>query len=349
MDAPLINERATHLLKVLVERYLKDGQPVGSRTLSSEGVLPLSPATIRHILSDLEERGLIISPHTSAGRIPTAQGLRLFVDTMLVVKPLEKAIIEQIERAIPSTLDVQKVLAAASQSLSELSHMAGIITVPKREQFILRQLEFLPLSAGRILVIVVTNQHDVQNYVITPQRQYTTAELQQVANYINQHFVGINLSNVRTQLVDDLRRDKDDMNTLMQTMIDITDHVLQPEQKADYLLAGQHNLVGLVNHDNVDKLKQLFDTFTQKRDMLHLLDQCVAAQGVQIFIGEESGYTALDDCSVVTKPYAIDGNIVGVLGVIGPTRMDYQRVISMVDTTAKIVTNALNRGNESPY
>lgn len=349
MVQQLVNDRAACLLKVLIERYLKDGQPVGSRTLASEGVLPLSPATIRHILSDLEEQGLIASPHTSSGRVPTAQGLRLFIDTMLVVQPLEKGIVERIERSIPMTVDTNRVLAAASQSLSELSYMAGIITVPRREQFILRQLEFLPLSGGRILVIVVINQHEVQNFVITPQRTYSAAELQQVANYVNAHYVGVDLSTVRSQLIDDLRRDKDDMNKLMQAMIDIAAQVLQPEQEADYLLAGQNNLVGLVNYDNVDKLKQLFDTFTQKRDMLHLLDQCIGAQGVQIFIGEESGYTALGDCSVVTKPYAINGTVVGVLGVIGPTRMDYQRVISMVDATAKIVTSVLNRNNEPPY
>jgi len=349
MVSKLVNERAARLLKVLVERYLKDGQPVGSRTLATEGPLPLSSATIRNILSDLEEQGLIISPHTSSGRVPTSQGLRLFVDTMLVVQPLEKLVIERLEIAIPATLDTPRVLAAASKVMSELSHMAGIITVPRRDQLLLRQLEFLPLSGGRILVIVVVNQHEVQNFVITPQRAYSPSELQQVANYINTHFTGKDLLTVRSQLVADLRRDKENMNSLMEAMVDIAGQAMDPKQERDYVLAGQNNLVGLVNSDNVDDLRQLFDTFTQKRDMLHLLDQCVGAQGVQIFIGEESGYQALGDCSVVTTPYTIDGHVVGVLGVIGPTRMDYQRVIPMVDATAKIVSSILNKNNEPPY
>lgn len=341
---PALNERSQRLLKFLVERYIRDGQPVGSRTLSKDSGLDLSPASIRNVMADLEEWGLINSPHTSAGRIPTVQGYRLFVDSLLTIKPLGEREISSLQSQIGPVDDSRTLLATASSMLSEISSMAGIVMLPRREMVALRQVEFLPLSSNRVLVVLIINEREVQNRIIQTTRGYSAAELQQAANYLNQSFAGHDLQTVREQLLGEMKQTRDNVNQLMAAAIEMADKAFQPEAgSGDFVMAGQTNLMNYAEMGNIERLKQLFDAFNRKRDVLHLLDQCLHAEGVQIFIGDESGYQALDECSVVTSPYRVDGEVVGVLGVIGPTRMAYDRMIPIVDVTARLLGAALNQ------
>lgn len=341
----IINERAQHLLKIVVERYIRDGQPVGSKVLAEETGLGLSSATIRKVLSDLEERGFLQSPHTSAGRIPTVKGYRMFVDSLLTVKPLDKAALQQVQQQLTTETNVQNLVSTASNMLSDLTRLAGLVMLPKRERILLRQVEFLSLSENRVLVILVLNEHEVQNRIIYTDRIYSESELQQAANYLNATYAGKDIHNVRKSLLIALQEERKRVDRLMQAAIEVADKVfVQPNEKNDYVMAGQNHLLGLAEATSVQRLQQLFEAFAQKRDILHLLDQCLHADGVQIFIGEESGYSMLDECSLVTAPYSVEDQVVGVLGVIGPTRMPYDRVISIVDVTAKLLSSALNSG-----
>jgi len=350
MNASVVNERAQHILKVLIEHYLRDGQPVGSKTLANDSQLTLSPATIRNIMVDLEDLGYVSSLHTSSGRVPTAQGLRLFIDSLLVVQPLEQAVFAHLQQLIDPNLDTKRLLSAASTALSNISKLAGLVSVPRKESASFRQIEFLPLTSNRILVILVMNQQEVQNFVIQPERSYSVTELQHVSNFLNHHYQGKSLAAIRKTLLNDLQADRQSMDKLLSLTMALATHALQQSSEEDpYLLSGEANLLGLVDNTGVDKLRSLFETFTQKRDMLQLLDQCLQADGVQIFIGEESGYQILDHCSVVTAPYSKEGQVIGVLGVIGPTRMRYDRVIPMVDATAKLLSSILNRWETPPY
>lgn len=338
----ILSKRAQHLFKVLVERYISEGQPVGSRTLARDAGLDLSPATIRNVMADLEEVGLIRAPHTSAGRMPTVRGYRLFVDTLLTVKqPLSNETTQRIWNNLGALRDTQSLIKRASTLLSEVTCLAGIVMLPRTEQQALTHVEFLPLSDKRVLVILVINTSEVQNRIIYTERDYTSAELQQAANYLNQAFRGRELSAVRDKLLREMMVAREAVDRMMQTAIEMAQQVFEPgESREDYVLAGQTNLMGMAEFD-IDQLRQLFEAFNQKRDILHLLDQALSAQGMQIFIGEESGYSFLDDCSVVTSTYQADGRVLGVLGVIGPTRMSYERVIPIVDLTAKILGSAL--------
>lgn len=341
-----INERAQHLLKKLVETYIRDGQPVGSRTLARNSGLDLSPATVRNIMIDLEELGMVVSPHTSAGRIPTAKAYRLFVDALVKVQPLPEKEIRHFKNQLDISGDRGDLLDSASALLSDITRMAGIVMVPRPDSIILRQIEFLPLSDdNRVLVIVVVNEREVQNRIITTARRYSPAELQQAANYLTAMFVGKDLYTIRNAVLSEMKAAKDEINSVMQSAITMADQVFSdsPTGEPGYVLAGQTNLMDFTELSNLEKLRQLFDAFNKKNDILHLLDQCLRAESTQVFIGGESGYKALEECSVVTAPYMIEGRLVGVLGVIGPTRMAYERVIPIVDVTAKLLSAALTQ------
>jgi heat-inducible transcriptional repressor len=340
---PELNERAQRLLKALTERYIREGHPVGSRTLSRDSGLKLSPATIRNVMADLEELGLVRSPHTSAGRVPTVQGYRLFVDTLLMVRPLDRRLVETMASSLEADASADKLVEVASSLLSEVSRLAGIVTLPKREHASLRRVEFVPLSGRRVLAILVISDKEVQNSVIHTDRDYSHAELQQVSNYLNAEFAGKEITEVRARLVEELRDTRETLDRLMKTALDMADKVLSnAESGAGYVLAGQSRLLDIDAFADIGHLRQLFEAFDEKSQILKLLDQCLQSQGVQIFIGEESGFQMLDECSLVTAPYSVDGQVVGVLGVIGPTRMAYERVIPIVDATARILGAALN-------
>ena len=339
-NAPIINDRARTLLKTLVERYILDGHPVGSRTLARDSGMNLSPATIRNVMADLEDLGLVASPHTSAGRIPTAQGYRLFVDRLLTIKPLRSSVVDQLKLKLDST-EKQKVIGSASSLLSEITNLAGLVMLPRWGSVILQHIEFLPLTANRILVILVINNQEVQNRIIHTDRQFSAEELHRVANYLNAEFAGKELNSIRKHIVDSLQQTRDDMHTLMQTAADMADQIVKTSQSDDYIIAGETNLMHYAEMADMDKLRQLFEAFNTKRDILHILDHSIHAEGMQIFIGEESGYSAFDECSLVTAPYKVEDQVVGVLGVIGPTRMAYDRVIPVVDVTAKILSALL--------
>ncbi len=335
-------ERAQHLLKALVESYIEHGHPVGSRTLARTAGLDLSPATIRNVMADLEEFGLIRSPHTSSGRVPTALGYRLFVDNMLKVKPLRHTQISELRERLDPDLAHQDLIESASSLLSGITHLAGIVTVPREEHAQLRQIEFLELSEDRALAILVVNQKEVQNKIIHLDRHYSAAELQEAANYINTRYAGKDLRLVRQAMLQELEAARQDMNRAMASAVELGEKLFESQQGDDFMVVGQTHLMEYEELSNVEKLRQLFDAFTRKQEMLHLLDRCILAHGVQIFIGQESGYEPLDECSVVSAPYTLDGEVVGVLGVIGPTRMAYDRVIPAVDITARLLGAALN-------
>jgi heat-inducible transcriptional repressor len=337
-----LNERSQQLFKVLVEHYINDGQPVASKTLSNDEQINLSPATVRNVMADLEDLGLIISPHTSAGRIPTPQGYRLFVDNLVTVKPLRGKEVESLRKEMGIDDSQEALITRASSLLSGMTSMAGVVTIPRREAVILRHIEFLPLTSNRILVILVINEQEVQNRVIHTERAFSASELTQTANYLNQEFMGKDLSHIRQSVLDSMKQERDDMQHIMKMAIQMTDNVVNDQNHEDYVMAGQTNLMDYAEMADMEQLRQLFDAFNTKRDVLHVLDQSIKAEGMQIFIGEESGYSAFESCSVITAPYKVSNEVVGVLGVIGPTRMAYDRVIPLVDVTAKLLGTLLS-------
>jgi heat-inducible transcriptional repressor len=340
-----LNERAQRLLKTLIENYIRDGQPVGSRTLSRDSGLSLSSATIRNVMADLEDLGFVASPHTSAGRVPTDKGYRFFVDTLLKLKPLRPEEIEEIERRLGTDAPTGRSLVqTVSQMLSSVTHMAGLVTLPNPNYVALSQIEFVALSENRALAIMVMDNREIQNRVIQLDRHYAPEELKRAANYLNESFAGRSLPAVRAQLLGQLQETRQHMNQLMQDAIQVAQKVFDTgkEEPVEYVIAGETNLMGFAELSNVDRLRRLFEAFNEKHDILQLLDSCLRADGIQIFIGQESGYRILDDISVVTAPYMLDDKVVGVLGIIGPTRMAYERVIPIVDVTAKLLGSALN-------
>ena len=342
---PVPSDRGQHLLRVLIQRYISDGQPVGSRTLSQDSGLELSPATIRNVMSDLEQLGLVSAPHTSAGRVPTPRGYRLFVDTLVRYRQPVDSEIKKIQRKIRGDSDNPEALVTAvSGLLSEFTRMAGIVTAPRATQVMLRQIEFLSLSENRILVILVTNDREVQNRILHTDRNYSASELQQAQNFINEHYGGTDLQTVREGLLQDLDKTRDSMNQAMHDIIAVAhsamDSAAHPDDK--YALAGETNLMNFAELSDIDTLRGLFDAFSRKRLILDLLDRSINADGVQVFIGEECGLSIFDDCSVVTAPYHVDEDTIGVLGVIGPTRMAYDRVVPIVDVTARLLESALS-------
>ncbi|WP_292558154.1 heat-inducible transcriptional repressor HrcA [Methylobacter sp.] len=345
----VLNERSLQLLKMLVERYISDGQPVGSRALSKDSDLNLSPATIRNVMADLEDLGLVHSPHTSAGRVPTVSGYRLFVDSLLTVKPLESKDLSRLHEGLSLSEDTSDVIGVASRLLSELTQMAGVVTLPKRELVCLRHIEFLSLSHTRVLVIFVTNEQEVHNKIIHTSKVFSPAELQQAANYLNSIYSGRSLDAVRKAVLKELQEDQERMNQGMLDAVKMAQLAFdQDNKKDDYVLTGETNLMGFSELSDMDRLRNLFEAFSQKQGVIHLLDQCMKADGVQIFIGEESGYRAFDHCSLVTSSYSVSDEVVGVLGVIGPTRMAYEKIIPFVDITAKLLGAALNPKSTTP-
>lgn len=342
-----LNDRAQHLLKVLVQSYISDGQPMGSRNLAKKSSLDVSPATIRNVMADLEELGFVESPHTSAGRIPTTKGYRLFVDTMLTVQPLNKDVVRRVATDLKSSSSMNGLVESASGLLSGLTSMAGVVTLPKHDRDELRQIEFLPLSDQRVLAILIVNQKEVQNRIIHTDREYTSSELQQAANYLNELCAGQDLVMARQKILQELDRVRENMNELMRSAVEMGEKIFTSDKsdEQDYVVVGQTNLMEYEELSDIYKLRDLFEAFNQKRDFLNLLDRCICADGIQIFIGQESGHKALDDCSVITSPYTVDEEIMGVLAVVGPTRMSYERVIPIVDLTAKLLGEALNQRN----
>jgi heat-inducible transcriptional repressor len=337
-----ISARAQHMLKTLIDRYIIDGQPVGSRTLVRDAGLDLSPATVRNVMSDLEELGFVCSPHTSAGRVPTVQGYRFFVDTLIKVKALDQKSVDRMQSELGVDQAPRDLVETASTLLSGITRLAGVVTLPRHEQAIFKRVEFLPLSENRVLTILVTGNGEVQNRIIHVERSFSAAELVEASNYLNDLFTGKELDAVRNELLREMQDDRSSMNSMMMTAMKMADQVLESHENEDYVIAGQTNLMEFQELCDIESLRKLFDAFSQKRDILHLLDQCIKGDGIQIFIGEESGYKMLDECSMVTAPYSVDGEVLGVLGVIGPTRMAYDRVIPIVDATARILGAALN-------
>ncbi len=339
-----LNERSREVFRQIVDAYVETGEPIGSRTLSKRLDTHLSPATIRNVMADLEEMGLVRSPHTSAGRIPTPQGFRFFVDTLLTMQPPESNEVQRLREQLDPDRGLQELVATTSSLLSEVTRLAGVVTLPKREQLKLRQVEFLPLSGQRVLTILVVNDREVQNRIIHGQRDYERSELEKAANYLNANFIGRDLRDARQQLLAEMRTARETMNEMMLAAIEMADKAFASEsERDDFVVAGQTNLMGFAELADMAKLRQLFEAFSQKEHILHLLDGALHADGIQIFIGEESGYQVLDECSVVTAPYEVDGRVLGVLGVIGPTRMAYDRVIPLVDVTARLLGSVLNQ------
>jgi heat-inducible transcriptional repressor len=332
----MLDERAKLLLKALVERYIADGQPVGSRTLSKASGLELSPATIRNVMSDLEELGLIASPHTSAGRIPTNRGYRLFVDTMLTVQKGELLT----QRLAPD--QPQKVIANAANMLSSLSHYVGVVMAPKRAS-VFRHIEFLRLSEKRVLLIIVSPEGDVQNRVIFTEADYSQSQLLEASNYLNAHYAGMAIEQVRLRVKQELVNLQSEIASLMQAAVQMSSEVLN-EDEGDVVISGERNLLSVSDFSSdMGNLRQAFDLFEQKTQLMRLLDVSSQADGVRIFIGGESQFVPMQELSVVSAPYEVDGHIVGTLGVIGPTRMPYERMIQIVDITSKMVGNALSQ------
>jgi heat-inducible transcriptional repressor len=340
-DTPVLNERAQILLKMLVERYIADGQPVGSRALSKYAGLDLSPASIRNVMADLEEMGFIASPHTSAGRVPTARGYRFFVDTLLTIKPLDTVEINQLEGQLHAE-NRQLLVASASQLLSDLTHFAGVVMTPRRSAGF-RHIEFLKLSSSRILLILVTPEGDVQNRILFTEKPYTPAELTEAANILNQNYAGLTFEEIRRRIREELKQLTADMTRLMTDALEAGSQAAS-ESADEVVISGESNL--LDSQDlaaNMANLRKLFELFDHKTGLLQLLDVSSRARGVQIFIGGESGVEPLDECSVITAPYKVDGQVLGTVGVIGPTRMSYERVIPIVDITAKLLSSMLTQ------
>ncbi len=345
-DEPL-NERAQQLLRVLIENYIREGQPVGSRVLSRESGLSLSSATVRNVMADLEELGFVTSPHTSSGRVPTDKGYRFFVDTLLHVQPLENSAVTELRRQLDAGHDSSKsLIAAASQLLSSVTHLAGVVTLPRTQQAAITQIEFVGLSENRVLAVLVLNNREVQNRILQLDRYFSPDQLKRAANYLNEQVRGRTLNQVRQEILRQMKETHEHMNQIMMDAISVAQQVFEvdpeAEDRIEYVIAGETNLMGVAELSSVERLRRLFEAFNEKRDFLHLLDQSLRAEGIQIFIGHESGYQVLDDCSVVTAPYGAGDAVMGVLGVIGPTRMAYERVIPIVDMTAKLLGAALN-------
>jgi heat-inducible transcriptional repressor len=335
-----MDDRSKLLLKTLIERYIEEGQPVGSRTLSRFSDLDLSAATIRNVMADLEEMGFVTSPHTSAGRIPTPRGYRLFVDTMLTIRPLEELASREVERSLyPDS--PQKVINSAAQLLSSLTHFAGVVMTPKRSQ-IFKHIEFLRLGEGKILLILVTPQGDVQNRILPTTQDYSPSQLVEASNYINAHFSGKSFSDISARLRAELDHLRGDIAGLMTLALEngVTDTKLT---HPDMVISGERHLLDVGElSSNLTKLRKMFDMLEQKSVLMQLLDISSHADGIQIFIGGESELLPYEDLAVISAPYSVDGKIVGTLGVIGPTRMAYDRVIPIVDITSKLLSGALS-------
>ncbi len=336
----LLNEKSKILLKSLVEQYIAEGQPIGSKTLADTASVRVSPATVRNVMADLEELGFVRSPHTSAGRVPTALGYRFFVDSLIKVEQIDTYDLASLNRVLDPDMSSKELVESASGILSEFTRMAGLVTIPKRDQVTLRHLDFLSLEGNRVLVILVLDDHEVQNRVIYTKQTYTEVQLREASNFLNAQFAGEALGSIHDRLLSSMKADRESMNSLMQTTLEVVDQAFETESANDFVVKGQENL--LATNQALEDIRQLFEAISMKGDILHLLDRCMESEGIQLFIGNESGYEVLDECSVVTAPYQVEGQLVGVLGVIGPTRMAYDRIIPIVDATARLLSAALD-------
>jgi heat-inducible transcriptional repressor len=338
--------RARQLLRTLVARHVRDGEPVGSQTLARHAGLDVSPATIRNILASMEDAGLLAAPHSSAGRIPTAQGYRLFVDSLLQVKPLAEGEVSRLRSELPSGAGTQALLGSTSELLSAMTHFVGMVSVPKRETFAFRQIEFVALDPQRVLAILVFADGEVQNRVVQARRAFDPAELEQAARYLNVNFAGQPLSNIRAALLREVRHARSEMERLLASSMELAEQAFAPGRddtsSESVLLAGQTRLMGLQDLADLDRLRALFEAFAEKRELLQLLERTAKAPGMRVFIGEETGLAPLEGMSLVTAPYGSEGRMLGVLGVIGPSRMAYERVIPVVEATAAILGAALD-------
>jgi heat-inducible transcriptional repressor len=338
----MLNERAQILLKTLVERYISDGHPVGSRALQQYSGLDVSPATIRNVMSDLEDIGLVSSPHTSAGRIPTASAYRLFIDTMLVTKPLDTAQVQQMEQHLQPD-NPSRLIAQASNMLSELTQFAGVVATAKRNSITVRQIEFLRLGKKRVLLIIVMPDGEVENRVLLLERDYTQSQLTEAGNFLNQNYIGCSFSQIRDRLRGELQQLHQDMSALMAAALAAGD-AAAAKKSEDYVISGERNLLHVEElSTDMNRLRRLFNLFEKKTELLQLLDASRRGHGIHIFVGSESGLASLDECSVITAPYSADGKVIGTLAVVGPKRMDYERVIPIVDITARLLGNALSQ------
>lgn len=339
-----LSPRASSLLKTLVEMHIREGQPVASKNLQGESGLSVSAATVRNIMAELEERGYLVSPHTSAGRIPTAQGYRFFVDSLLQVGPVEEGAVSVLQSGLDPNRSAGELVQSASNLLAQITYQTGIVTVPKPASAQLRQIEFLPLSGDRVLVILVINEREVQNRIIQVKRPMTEEQLKAAADLINMRYAGSDLSQVKSRIVREMAEARSRIDAYLEAALELASAAIDTEDKSDkVVLAGEASLLNQATPEDMHKLRELFDAFERKRDLLELLERCSRADGIQIFIGEEAGFDVFGDFSVITAPYAQGSQSLGVLGVIGPTRMAYERVIPIVDVTARMLSAALSR------
>jgi len=334
--------RARQLLRALVSRHIRDGEPVGSQTLARHSGLDVSPATIRNILASLEDAGLLAAPHSSAGRVPTAQGYRLFVDSLLQVKPLGECEVSRLRSELPAGAGTQALLGNTSELLAAMTRFVGMVSVPGRESFAFRQIEFLALDPQRVLAILVFADGEVQNRVVQVRRAFDPGELEQAANYLNTHFAGQPLAHIRAALLHDLRSARSEMDRLLASSIELAEQAFAPGRE-DMLVAGQTRLLGLQDLNDLERLRALFEAFAEKRELLQLLERTAKAPGMRVFIGDETGLAPLEGMSLVSAPYGGGGRMLGVLGVIGPSRMAYERVIPVVEATAAVLGAALSQ------
>jgi len=333
-----IDSRTQHLLKTLINHHIADGQPVGSKTLTTSSGLELSSASIRNIMKDLEDAGFISSPHTSAGRVPTHKGYRFFVDSLVTMKSPNKSELDVLQNSL-NTSNTNELINITADTLSSLTNFAGVVMLPKAKKISFKHIEFLSLSKTRILVIIVTSDGSVQNRVLDTQEEYDQTTLIEASNFFNEHYKDLDISMIKEKIIEELASMKKNMTNLMSAAMDFS---LNPKHDENLVLTGQGNLLDTVDlSQNVKSIKKIIELFEKKTSLLHLLEKSHHSSGMQIFIGEESGYQALDECSIVTAPYQSDGEVLGILGVIGPTRMAYERVIPIVDITAKMLSKSI--------
>lgn len=336
-----LDPRARQLLRALVARHIRSGEPVGSQTLARHAGLDVSPATIRNILATMEDAGLLAAPHSSAGRVPTAQGYRLFVDSLLQIKPLAADEVEHLRHELPAGAGTQALLGTASELLTTMTRFAGMVSVPRRESFAFRQIDFVALDPQRVLAILVFADGEIQNRIVPVRRALAPDELEQAANYLNTHFSGQPLERIRATLLRDLRDARSELERLLAASMDLAEQAFAPASADDMLVAGQTRLMGLQDLNDLDRLRALFEAFSEKRELLRLLERIAKAPGMRVFIGEETGLAPLEGMSLVGAPYGSEGRVLGVVGVIGPSRMAYERVIPVVEATAAALGAAL--------
>ncbi len=344
-----LKERNQHLLKVLVEEYIREGHPVSSKHLAEVSGLQVSPATIRNIMAELEAQGYIRAPHTSAGRVPTLKGYQLFAHRLVTVRPLQASLVAHLREELGAEQDPEEILDRATRLLSEVTRLTGLVTLPRREHLCLRHIDLLPLSDNRVLAILVLNEHEVQNRIFHTRRAYGADELQRAANFINAHFAGERLENLRARMGEALARQRAELGALIDDLTSASDRLFTPVEGEGLRVSGEANLLEFRDlTEDIARLKRLFASLSEQHEMLEVLERCLEAEGVQVFVGSESGHEALSDFSLVTARYGVDDGVVGVLGVIGPTRIPYDEVIPVVDITARLVGTALDFGKPTP-